>query len=100
MKRIIIVIAPIIAFAVHLLSSSAAYVRNYSLVGLFEKLRIDAGRFPDTMDQRYGAWSRLLVLFRMVHDGARRADLRLPPRHGHLFDPDGWAFLEGRPLLS
>jgi hypothetical protein len=81
-----------------LLSSSAAYVRNYSLVGLFDKLRIDAGRFPDTMDQRYGAWSRLLVLFRMVHDGAKRGDLRLPPRYGHLFDPDGWAFLEGRPL--
>ncbi|MBK9386573.1 MAG: N-6 DNA methylase [Planctomycetes bacterium] len=81
-----------------LLSTSAAYVRNYSLVGLFDKLRIDAGRFPDTMDQRYGAWSRLLVLFRMVHDGAKRGDLRLPPRYGHLFDPDGWAFLEGRPL--
>jgi len=79
-----------------LLSSSATYVRNYSLVGLFDKLRIDAGRFPDTMDQRYGAWSRLLVLFRMVHDGAKRGDLRLPPRYGHLFDPDAWAFLEGR----
>ena len=65
-------------------------------MALFDKLRIDAGRFPDTMDQRYGAWSRLLVLFRMVHDGAKRGDLRLPPRYGHLFDPDGWAFLEGR----
>jgi hypothetical protein len=83
-----------------LLSSSAAYVRNYSLGGLFDKLRIDAGRFPDTMGQRYGAWSRLLVLFRMVHDGAKRGDLCLPPRYGHLFDPDGWAFLEGRPLRS
>lgn len=83
-----------------LVSSSATYVRSYSLVGLFEKLRIDAGRFPDTMDQRYGAWSRLLVLFRMVHDGARRGDLRLPPRYGHLFDPDGWAFLEGRPYRT
>jgi hypothetical protein len=81
-----------------LLSSSATYVRNYSLVGLFDQLRIDAGRFPDTMDQRYGAWSRLLVLFRMVHDGAKRGDLRLPPRYGHLFDPDGWGFLEGRPF--
>jgi N-6 DNA Methylase len=81
-----------------LLSSSAVYVRNYSLVGLFDKLRIDAGRFPDTMDQRYGAWSRLLVLFRMVHDGAKRGDFRLPPRYGHLFDPDAWSFLEGRPF--
>lgn len=83
-----------------LLSSSATYVRNYSLVGLFDELRIDAGRFPDTMDQRYGAWSRLLVLFRMVHDGAKRGEFRLPPRYGHLFDPDGWAFLEGRPYRS
>ncbi|WP_437939469.1 Eco57I restriction-modification methylase domain-containing protein [Sorangium sp. So ce341] len=80
-----------------LLSSSPVYVRNYSLSGLFEKLRSDAGRFPDTMDQRYGAYSRLLVLFRMVHDGARRGELRLPPRYGHLFDPDAWGFLEGRP---
>jgi hypothetical protein len=80
-----------------LLSSSGLYVRSYSVVGLFEKLRIDAGRFPDTMDQRYGAWSRLLVVFRMVHDGAKRGDLSLPARYGHLFDPDGWAFLEGRP---
>jgi hypothetical protein len=80
-----------------LLSSSETYVRNYALVGLFDKLRIDAGRFPDTMDQRYGAWSRLLVLFRMIHDGAKRGNFRLPPRYGHLFDPDGWSFLEGRP---
>lgn len=83
-----------------LLSSSAAYVQNYSLVALFDKLRIDAGRFPDTLDQRYGAWSQLLVLFRMVHDGAKRGDLCLPPRYGHLFDPDGWAFIEGRPYRS
>lgn len=83
-----------------LLSSSPVYVRNYSLTGLFEKLRSDAGRFPDTMDQRYGGWSRLLVLFRMVHDGARRGELHLPPRYGHLFDPDAWSFLEGRPYRS
>jgi hypothetical protein len=81
-----------------MLPSSAIWVRHYSLIGLFEKLRVDHGRFPDTMDQRYGAWSRLIVLFRMVHDGAARGELRLPPRYGHLFDPDGWGFLEGRPL--
>lgn len=79
-----------------LLSQSPVFVRNYSLTGLFEKLRSDAGRFTDTMDQRYGAWSRLLVLFRMVHDGAQCGELHLPPRYGHLFDPDTWSFLEGR----
>ncbi len=79
-----------------LLSSSPVFVRNYSLLSLFDQLRTDANRFPDTMDQRRGAWSRLLVLFRMVHDGAKRGDLQLPPRYGHLFDPDTWGFLEGR----
>ena len=43
-----------------LMSTDPVYVGHYSLTGLFEKLRDDAGRFPDTMDQRYGAWSRLL----------------------------------------
>ncbi len=79
-----------------LMSASSVYVRHYSVTGLFEKLRADHGRFPDTMDQRYGAWARLLVLFRMVHDGAKRGDFMLPARYGHLFDPSGWAFLEGR----
>jgi hypothetical protein len=77
-----------------LLSDIPVYVRNYSLVGLFDKLREDAGRFPDTMDQRYGAWSRLLVLFRMVHDGAKRATcgsptLRAPLRPRRLGLPRG-----------
>ena len=38
-----------------LLSTDAVYVNYYSVTGLFERLRADAGRFPDTMDQRYGA---------------------------------------------
>ena len=33
----------------------------------------DAARYPDTMDQRYGAWAQLLALFRIVYDGARTA---------------------------
>ena len=48
------------------------------------------------MDQRYGAYAQLLVLFRMVHDGARAGGMALPPRHGALFDPDRYRFLEGR----
>lgn len=80
-----------------LLPSDEVYVRGYSLTGLFEKLRMDHGRFPDTMDQRYGAWTQLCVLFRLIHDGALHPSLSLPARHGHLFDPDGWPFLEGRP---
>jgi hypothetical protein len=83
-----------------LMSASEVYVRNYSVTGLFEKLRGDAGRHPDTMDQRYGAWARLLTLFRMVHDGAKAGTLHLPARRGYLFDPDRYPFLEGRAFGS
>ena len=48
------------------------------------------------MNQRYGAWAHLLVLFRLFHDGAAAGGLRLPQRHGVLFDPDRFPFLEGR----
>ncbi len=79
-----------------LMSDSEVYVRYYSVSGLFDKLRGDAGRHPDTMDQRYGAWARLVTLFRMVHDGAKGGGIQIPARHGYLFDPDRYPFLEGR----
>lgn len=71
------------------------YARNYSITGLYERLRQDAGRYPDTMDQRYGAWSWLLSTFRLVFDGGSHAGLSLPARHGQLFNPDEYPFLEG-----
>lgn len=80
-----------------LLPGDPVYVGHYSVSGLFERLREDAGRYPDTMDQRYGAWAQLLSLFRLVHDGAAHGALRLPARHGRLFDPEAYPFLEGRP---
>ena len=80
-----------------MLPEEDAFLRYYSLAGLYERLREDAALFPDTMDQRYGAWAQLLVLFRMIHDGAESGAMRLPKRHGILFDPDRFMFLEGRP---
>ena len=79
-----------------MLPKDETFQRFYSLAGLFERLREDAALFPDTMDQRYGAWAQLLVLFRMVHDGAEHGEMRLPKRHGALFDPSRFPFLEGR----
>ena len=73
------------------------YVSHYSYSGLFEQLREDATRHPDTMDRRYGAWSRLLSLFRLVFTGGGHGDMRLPARKGLLFDPGAYGFLEGRP---
>ncbi len=72
------------------------YQRNYSVSGLYERLREDVGNYPDTMDQRYGAWVWLLSLFRLVYDGGGQTPEYLPARHGQLFDPDEYAFLEGR----
>lgn len=79
-----------------LLPEDETFLRYYSLAGLHERLREDAALYPDTMDQRFGAWAQLLVLFRLVHDGARAGGMRLPQRHGVLFDPDRFKFLEGR----
>ncbi len=80
-----------------LLSNDPVYTNFYSVTGLFERLRTDAGRYTDTMDQRYGAWAQLLTLFRMIYEGGRHGGLRIPARRGYLFDPDRYNFLEGRP---
>ena len=79
-----------------LLPEGETFARHYSLAGLYERLREDAALHPDTMNQRYGAWAQLLVLFRLFHDGAEADGLHLPQRHGDLFNPDRFPFLEGR----
>jgi len=79
-----------------LMPSSSLYVQHYSVHGLFEKLRRDAEHYPDIMDHRHGAWAQLLALFRSVYHGCRHLQMRMPARKGHLFDPDRYAFLEGR----
>ena len=82
------------------LPEDETFARHYSLAGLYRRLREDAALHPDTMDQRFGAWAQLLVLFRLVHDGAPAwrtgGALHLPERLGALFDPDRFPFLEGR----
>jgi hypothetical protein len=78
-----------------LMPTSELYVRNYSIHGLFERLRSDNEHYPDTMDQRYGAWAQLLAVFRSVYHGSRHPQLHMPARHGHLFDPNRFPFLDG-----
>ncbi|MEI6450598.1 MAG: DNA methyltransferase, partial [Actinomycetes bacterium] len=79
-----------------MLPGDDAFVNYYSIAGLHKRLLEDDALFPDTMDQRFGAWAQLVALFRMVHDGAEAGRMRLPERHGVLFDPDRFPFLEGR----
>ncbi|MGA2738554.1 MAG: DNA methyltransferase [Bryobacteraceae bacterium] len=79
-----------------LLSSDPIFVNSYSVAGLFERLREDQAHNPDTMDSRYGAWARLLALFRLIWRGAKHGGMKIPGRRGYLFDPDHYPFLEGR----
>jgi len=79
-----------------LLSNDPVYANHYSVTGLFERLRSDAGRHPDTMDSRPGAWAQLLTLFRLIYDGGNHGALHIPARRGYLFDPERYPFLEGR----
>jgi hypothetical protein len=72
------------------------YQRNYSVHGLFTRLRSAYERYPDTMDSRFGAWAQLLALFRLVHSGCKHPELTTPARHGNLFDFNRFPFLEGR----
>lgn len=84
-----------------LLPAGPVYEEGYSVRGLFDRLEEDATRFPESMEDRFGAWAQLLVLFRLVHDGGRAADgeggeIDFFPRRGTLFDPDRHPLLEGR----
>src|ERR1035437_3367003 len=79
-----------------LMGSDETWLQNYSISGLYERLRADAGQYPDTMDSRYGAWAQIVTLTRLLYDGGGHGSWRLPPRHGGLFDPDAYPFLEGR----
>jgi hypothetical protein len=79
-----------------LLPTDELFEGGYSIAGLYERLRDDDARYRETMDQRYGAWAQLLSLFSMIFFGARHRTLRLPPRLGELFNPNAYAFLEGR----
>ena len=66
---------------------------GYSVKTLYARLLADDALNPDTMDQRRGGWGQLLAVFRLVHDGHPDWVAR---RGGKLFDPDAFAFLEGR----
>ena len=79
-----------------MMSDHPVYQQHYSLGGLFSRLRSDAAAWPDTMDQRFGAWAQLLSLFRLIHGGGGHAGLCFVARRGGLFDPDRFPFLEGK----
>jgi len=79
-----------------LMPAGALYQDNYSIHGLFKRLHTASERYRDTMDSRFGAWTQILALCRLVYSGSLQWHLQMPAREGHLFDPDRFPFLEGR----
>ncbi|WP_438043814.1 DNA methyltransferase [Sorangium sp. So ce128] len=71
------------------------FARSYSLLGLFDALQADFGKYPDTMHRRFGAYPRLVGLFRAVYLGVSHGELVIPARRGQLFEPNAYPFLEG-----
>jgi hypothetical protein len=76
-----------------LLMGDEGYEANYALSTLRMQLRRES---EEILERRWDAWSRLLAIFRAVFGGIEHENLRLPALGGSLFDPDRFAFLEGR----
>jgi hypothetical protein len=79
-----------------LMPTDSLYGQHYSVGGLAQRLRQDRTDYQNAMEGRRGAWATLLSLFRLVYDGGGPSEAYLPARHGDLFDPDAYPFLEGR----
>lgn len=79
-----------------LMPTDSLYGQHYSVGGLAQRLRQDRADYQNAMEGRRGAWATLLSLFRLVYDGGGSTEAYLPARHGDLFDPETYPFLEGR----
>jgi len=77
-----------------LMPADAVYELNYKLTAFFEQLQRDEAEYPDTMEQRYGAWAGLMSLCRLVFDGGGPSENYLPARKGQLFNPAEYPWLE------
>ena len=60
------------------------YHESYGLNGLLERLERDAARSAP-MRESFGAWPRLLALFRLVREGSHHPDLPVMAYGGELF---------------
>ena len=68
----------------------------YSIRILRETLEQDQFEHAEALETRTTAWHRLLATSRAVHSGIHHEELSVPAYGGSLFDPDRFAFLEGR----
>lgn len=78
------------------LGRAPEYEPMFGLRRLREQLEDAWRQHGSTALRQLDAWPRLLATFRAVHAGFDHPLLRLVPHGGQLFDPDQFAFLEGR----
>ncbi len=76
-----------------LLMGDECYEENYAVSTLRMQL---CNESEEILERRWDAWSRLLAVFRAVYGGIDHENMRLPALGGSLFNPDRFAFLEGR----
>ena len=65
---------------------NAVYDESYGLNGLFGQLERRANR-GGAMGESFGAWPRVLALFRLVNEGSHHPDLPVAAYGGELFAP-------------
>ena len=63
------------------------YHDAYGLGGLLEELEKTAARGGGRLARSWGAWPRVLALFRLVHQGSHHPSLPVPAYGGELFAP-------------
>ncbi|MDP9368790.1 MAG: BREX-1 system adenine-specific DNA-methyltransferase PglX [Chloroflexota bacterium] len=80
-----------------LFGNEPLYDAHYAVSSLIDQLQAQADSAgEEVLERKEDAWSRLLSTFRLVHGGSDHDQMRLPAYGGSLFDPDRFAFLEGR----
>lgn len=75
-------------------ASDPYYAAHLGVRPLFQQLAAERGARPGALRRHFGAWPRLVALFRAMFHGLRRPELTLPARGGQLFDPERYPFLE------
>lgn len=72
-----------------------AHARSEGLTDLHARLSEEQRREGRALERRFGAWARVIALFRALY-GGDPAERARKARGGALFDPDEHPFLEGR----
>ena len=74
---------------------NALYHGAYGLSGLLEELEKVAARGGQRLARSWGAWPRVMALFRLVHEGSHHPSLPVPAYGGELFAPGNPGSPEG-----